>query len=265
MSFLALCREYDLESVGIEQFENFFNEALQSLHILGHCFFETILEYVSLFQDDPQSKRLAEQGELNTYNYFKLVFDLSPQLYTKFRLERFKPKLTEVAAYLQDASNQGKIIESFSQDHFYDFMKWRIAQYIRRRVLGSGALPKPDAHLEEYLRLNPNLVGHIIHRDIRQRTDNQGYHINYEQIRASKLWSYWTEKKILFPYNALLPKGEIGINPKYENLKYRVHRASLDNEGRITLEEELGIKIVDKIIPSKLSVLRPGIESVSTA
>lgn len=255
--FLSVSQAYDLDSIGADQFDAMFNRALVSMPLLGYPYFETLLEYISLYQNDANSEKLAAQGELNTWNYFQVVFDLSPQLYERFKLQKFNPGIQEVADYLNDASQQDRIIRDFNQEHFFYFVKWRLAQYVRRRILGSKSLPRPGAGVDEILETNPSLLGHFIHRDLRKRPELSELHRTYEEGRAVRLWDYWNKKNILTPVNALLPKGETGINPQFENLSYKIHRNSIDREGYLHHEEKLDVKIADNLTPNNLSVLRP--------
>src|SRR5258708_13647811 len=112
------------------------------------------------------------------------------------------------------------MITKFSEEHFYNFMKWRVGQQVRRKILGSKPLAGEGANLLDYMRENPSLTGHIIHRGLRKDPGLREQHSHYEKERAREIWDYWTEKKILTPFNALLPKGEMGINPRYPGLQY---------------------------------------------
>lgn len=225
--FLSLCQEYNLDSISMQEYEKMFSQAINALPLLGYTYFETLSEYIALHQNDEPSQRLAEEGELYTWNYFKTIFNLTPQLYSSFELKKFAPTLEQIAEDIEIRSTQKEGLLNFSKEHFYYYMKWRISQNVRRKILGSKPLPDRDSSFELYHGTNPSLVGHIIHREIRNAQGLSKEHQIYEEARAKKLWNYWNEKDIIVPFNALLPKGEIGINPTFENLSYKVYRAKL--------------------------------------
>ena len=52
------------------------------------------------------------------------------------------------------------------------------------------------------------------------------------------MWNYWNQMNIAIPFNGVIPKGEIGVNPGYANLKYRIYQGKItDNNGLILLNQ----------------------------
>ncbi|OGK64555.1 hypothetical protein A2313_00905 [Candidatus Roizmanbacteria bacterium RIFOXYB2_FULL_41_10] len=255
-SFLKLCVDYNLEAVDEVNFEELFRIAIETMPELGNPYFEVILEYIALYQDDTETEKLAAEGELNTWNYFRMIFDLVPTLYSGFHLQKFKPTLGQLADYLTQASIKGRIFRHFSRDHFFSFMKWRLAQYIRRRMLGNQQVPSATLSLDGLISANPSILGHMLHRQMRNNPNLATQYYLYESTRARRIWEYWNQKHILTPMNALLPKGEVGINPTYPGIKYKIHRCYVDENDMVYPEEKLDITIANKLVLQDKSVLR---------
>lgn len=52
------------------------------------------------------------------------------------------------------------------------------------------------------------------------------------------------------------PQGEVGINPAYTDVEYRVWRAEADSHGRVHPVEEVGLKIAPRLIDTKHTLMR---------
>lgn len=61
---------------------------------------------------------------------------------------------------------------------------------------------------------------------------------------------------IVAPFNGTMPKGEIGINPAYPNLDYRVWRAEQDDTGHLHPAEELSLTIAPRLVDIKYTLMR---------
>ena len=64
---------------------------------------------------------------------------------------------------------------------------------------------------------------------------------------------------IIVPFNGLIPKGEIGVNPAYADLKYKIYtsRANInDGDLFLELEKEVKINIVPKLVDLKFNFMR---------
>ena len=94
----------------------------------------------------------------------------------------------------------------------------------------------------------PSFAGHIIHREIL-------FVREYEQELASILWNYWNNNVLVLVY-AALPKGEMGINPVYKDLKYKIFKLSVDKFGNIFDSYPTTIKIVPQLMNPKLGIMR---------
>lgn len=97
-----------------------------------------------------------------------MIFDLCPILNEKFKLTYFNPPFKNACSYLKEKSKEKCLITDFSEDHFYKFLKWRISQYIRLKILDGNPLPTGKINFEDIIDYNPSFAGHLIHREIHE-------------------------------------------------------------------------------------------------
>lgn len=254
--FLNICVDYQIDKISGDEFFRLFNNSLKELPFLGYLYFEVLVEFISLFQNDEASMLYKEQGELYNGNYKKMIFDLCPQLLENFKLILFKPDIKEVCAYLKQKSKDGKIISNFVESEFIMFFKWRFAQYARYKLMSKQKIGSLS-NFNNLIRHNPSLVGHLIHREMRMFDIIRPYISRYEKIRAKLIWDEWNKQKIVFPYNSIVPKGEVGINPGYNNLDYKMYYATLDQTtGKIILGKPIQARLAFKLSKPNMSVMR---------
>lgn len=250
MPFLQTCSNYDMGKISNKEFKKLFQTTLDLVTSLRTVYFEILLEYVLLFQNDQVACQYKEQRELYNWHHKKMIFELCPFLFKNFKLTYFNPPLDNVLIYLKEKSMQGKIICNFSEEHFLEFIKWRAAQYIRFKILDGNDPAGGNFTFDQMVRQNPSFVGHIIHREIKNVHE-------YEKEMAINLWDYWDKNNILCPIYSPVPKGEIGINPAYTSLKYSIYQAELDPiSKKVNLKKEIKVKIVPTLINPLLGTMR---------
>lgn len=263
--FLIMCQNpSDVAGTDMGVFEAAFQQAFSSFPVLGYPYFETLSEYISLYQNDEHTKRLAERGEHNVWNYHELAFGLRPGFRTKFRLQTFNPTIEEISEAIRGMASDGKGILDFSEEHFREFMKARVAVQVRKLMgmdpqvfehpfLTSGIVS--TTRFEDFLNSYPDLAGHVIHRALRLKNDWLPVLHDYETVRARLFWDYLKENGIMFFTNAIIPKGEVGFHP-YNHPGFQVSRATLHPDGSVHREEHLELRVVDSLLPMGKSVLR---------
>jgi hypothetical protein len=129
-----------------------------------------------------------------------------------------------------------------------DFMQWRLAQTIRYKALG-GHQVDPAGRPGD----NPALAGHIIHRLIGSHPSMQPYLPTYDQSRAEHLWRDWQAHNLAFVENAVLPRGEVGLNPRLSAEQYDCWLLSADpHTGNITDRQPLNVKVRPAIATNML-------------
>ena len=85
------------------------------------------------------------------------------------------------------------------------------------------------------------------------------FYFYFDQYKALQAWNYWNAQDIIFPYNAILPKGEIGINPAYPNLKYKIFTTSISKKNGytyITPEERMPLIIEPRLAELQMLLMR---------
>ena len=64
---------------------------------------------------------------------------------------------------------------------------------------------------------------------------------------------------IAIPFNGVIPKGEIGINPAYTDLKYKVYQGRVTERNGFDFIEpvkELKIELIPRLVDLKFSFMR---------
>lgn len=247
--FLEICSEYEVNRITDDTFFKLFFKALNTVNHLRAVYFEVVSEYVLLFQNDSEAWRYFSLGELYHWNHKKMIFDLCPILNQKFKLTYFNPTVKAIINYFEEKSQKRQLITDFSKEHFYQYLKWRTSQYIRLKILDENPLPKSEISFKAIVNSNPSFAGHLIHREVKEIHQ-------YEKEMATIFWKYWNENKLLCLANSILPKGEMGVNPAYPNIKYQIFEGILDQYNKFTRRQELKVKIVPEIINPALGVLR---------
>lgn len=262
---LKLCDSpASLRDVSVKKFQDLLLSSLKSFGYLGQPLFEAFIEYVALHQDDEESQELLALGELNNLNYYELAFSLRPKLYDKFSLGTFNPSFDELSDGLYTMANKGKGILKFDQDHFNDYMKWRVAHLIRRALCNNGTQVLEEntvatfEDLEVLGTLMPSLVGQVIYRGIKTSTEQDGIRDAYEEISSRKIWEYWDMKGVTFLTNYLLPKGEVGFNPSFFG-NCKVFQGKHLSDGRIVKVSNtpLQLRMNRRIISKAEAAMRP--------
>lgn len=256
IEFLNLCVDYKLNNHSNNYFIDLFENALGNIDTLGYMYFEVLVEYITLFQDDEISLKYKERGEMYNMHYKQMIFDLSPNLYSGFKLVNFKPSVAEIVYYLKTKAKKGLIFNNFLEDHFINFFKWRIGQYVRLKLMDKHKIDY-EATLKNLFSYNPSIIGHMLHRSIRVSEKLKSHTSLYDESRAKAIWSLWNKENVLFPYNCIVPKGEVGINPNFPNLEYSVFEVIIDPKtDEIVFTVELDVKLAFELINKNLSLLR---------
>lgn len=251
---LDISANYNLEKTSTESFLGLFLRCLEEMPFLGYIYFEVLLEYVSLFQNDRKSISYKEKGELNNWNFKKMVFEICPHLFSGFKLVNFRPSFKQVSNYLKRKSLNNEIIPGFIENDFLEFMKWRLAQYIRLKLLGGESLPS-NLDFEKLLKNDSTIVGHLFHKIVREIPGLSQQYFLYEELKAEVIWNMWNKLDIVCPFNSIVPKGEIGINPRYPDLEYEIYLVKRGSR-KIVFEREVKVRLAPKLINPGLTLMR---------
>ncbi len=221
-----------------------FEAAISVMPLLGCVYFETLSEYVQLFQQDEESVAQKARGELATKHLKDLVYTLSPDLCNGFDLEKFQPSIDTVTDALVTMNKERGLFLDFDEGRFRTFMKKRLSQTIWLKLMDKKALPDSVA-----FDVNVALSGHILHRFIGEKILMRPFLWHYDALRAERIWNDWSQHGITVIENTVLPRGEVGINPLTAPQEYEVYVLHQDTESNlVTLGEKLDVRIANVLV-----------------
>lgn len=236
-----------LSSYSNPEFNKLFEKSVRDTIVLKIAYFETILEYCFLFQDDSIAKEKQKEGELSNFNVKNMVFKLNPKLFQEFNLKHFNIPLDEIAKYLTNCSKQNLFITNFSEDHFLNFFKWRFARNVRFHFLKGRFVWNHKMTLQEFVEKNKFLAGHMV-----LRSPNNPH--NFEPLFAQKFWEKMDKVGATLLTYENLPKGEIGLIPS-GRFQYEVYNADLVGE-KVEFVEKLDVTLTKALINPKQTIMR---------
>ncbi|MFD7547537.1 hypothetical protein [Streptomyces sp. NPDC059816] len=240
--------------VAPELFFRQLDETIPRLPILGYLYFEAVAEYLMLHSTSRHTQRLAELGELNNWLYKEMLFASFPAMAGKFDLAKFRPRPEQLATLLH------QVDPTIDADHASTYLVERISYLVAARLLALGEAPdgwhRTRWEFDDLATPLGPLLGHLIHRELRTFGRYPDFYFYFDQYKALQAWNYWNHMDIVAPFNGTMPKGEIGINPAYPNLDYRVWRAEQDDAGRLHPTEQLSLTIAPRLVDIKYTLMR---------
>ena len=250
-----------------EEFFKLFIPAIEHLPILGYLYFEVVSEYLMLFQDCPAAINSRGIGEFYNFTYKDLMFDLFPELLKGKSLSTFSPSLPILIDYIKSHN----LISKFDEKKMAQHLAERIVLLTNTRLLNSDN-PKNVINwlmmkwdFEHLVPLAPGLLGHLIHRELRNFGRYPDFYFYFDQFKALQAWNYWNHMDITIPFNGFIPKGETGINPASTNLKYKIYLAKIikgnkDQYSFAEPEKELSIKLVPRLVDIRFTTMRSNLK-----
>ncbi|MFB7253172.1 hypothetical protein [Streptomyces nojiriensis] len=255
-AFLALAAAVAYQGAAVQPatFLRMLDEAIPRLPILGYVYFEALAEYLMLHSTTRQTRERAELGEFNNWLYKDMLFAAFPHMAGKFDLAKFRPSPDELGSLL------ARIDPGLDAAHARAYLTERISHLVAARLFTPGQVPEAWHHTRwEFDSLSTQLgplLGHLIHRELRTFGRYPDFYFYFDQHKALQAWNYWNHMDIIAPFNGTIPKGEIGINPAYPDLDYRVWRAEQDDNGQLHPTEELALTIAPRLVDIKYTLMR---------
>lgn len=137
--------------------------------ILNGIFFESIKDYILLFQSDADSVRWRSVQSFNMGNQYSIFFELCPTLKSDWDTSRFPILFDPVLRVLQE---RGIISSDADKTLFMQFILDRVFYYLNVACLeGCQTLPEPDdlRSFEDLSSRLPNLSGLIYNQLLKEK------------------------------------------------------------------------------------------------
>ncbi|MFF0216090.1 hypothetical protein [Streptomyces vinaceus] len=212
------------------------SDAVEAMPFLGYLYFEVLSEYLMLHSTTPETKTYAHAGELNNRLYKRLAFAAVDGMSQLFDLARFKPRhdrLVQIIEGVDPALGPGAA----------DYVRRRLSHLLARTALhpsqDAASVTFQGADLSTLQKIAPGLVGQLVFRELRYMPRYRHLYHCFEKSKALEAWDYWNSEGIPTPFNGILPKGEIGINPVYPRSSIRVWTAEQDERGYLHPAKEV--------------------------
>ncbi len=253
LDYLTLCGElyFKGQKVNTDKFLEVFIENINFLPILGYLYFEVITEYILLFQDNNEARRYADAGEFYNPTYKELMYALQPKLKNNFKISSFQPNIDSVINYIE----HNNIFTNFNSNHFKQYISERLIYWTNTKLLSENSHEVNWYKFQwDFINLSHHaspLLGHLIHRELRNFGRYPSFYFYFDQSKALQVWNYWNHMDISIPFNGVIPKGEIGINPALPDLNYKIYHGKYIDDADFKYIEpmkELDIKIEPKLV-----------------
>ena len=233
---------------------------VSNLPILGYIYFEALNKTLMLHQSDEMSKKYYKKGEFYNWHYKNMMLHFYPDFFSKFNLGTFALPLDDVIEYIKN-NNLVDNIEKFKFDLFDNIIQLLNDALSFEGMLDNFDIKDIDKTFVRTASYYYPLIGHIIHRELRNFKRYPDFYFYFDQVKALNIWNYWNKMNILILYNSIIPKGEIGLNPAYlDNLPYEVYEGIdyeiVDDYAYIKIGEKKNIKIAKKLIENKHGLMR---------
>lgn len=234
--------------VPTETFIHLLEKNIPKSEMILNCYFETVLEYFYLHQNDENAFFAKNRGELNNYSVKKMIFDIVPGLYDGFSTRKFKVKPSDLVDYVKRANKRSRFIKKFDSDHFYLYLRWRLSYYIFVIMLGGIDIKKNHNYSSnEIIEKYPNLAGQLKYKIMQSDS-----HLIEAEFSKNFL-SSGSDIKIVLYKN--IPKGELGLRVNKAN-DIRFFEAHINEDHKVILGNQIDINISNKLIEPQNSVMR---------
>lgn len=240
----------------VENFFTLYNKLIKENPILSYLLFEVFCEFIALFQKCKLSDKWKAYGEIYTWHFKESVFSLANDSY--FNLKKFQPTIKDIYDYI----SKQKIVKmkyEKMEKYFFD----RLVFLINARLFNGKVIDdwrKMIFSFDSLMEYFSSLLGHTIHRELRNFGRFPYFYFYFDQLKALEVWNYWNHNGVIVPFNGLFPKGEVGINPAYPEFEYEVYRADIkkrvDDELFLNIKNKTEVKFIPKLVDIKFTTLR---------
>lgn len=247
-----------VEEWDVESYFKLFKDSIKALPIMGYTYFEALSHYIMLYQNDDITELHKSKKELYNWHYKDLLFYLYPEFWGQFELGKFNPDINMIINYIK----KNKIIKEFDSNEFLKNLVEIIVDLVFSNFLYDVKDSKDICISDNRLPkgLIP-LAGHTLHREIKNCRRYSDLSFYFDQLKAFEVWNYWNEKNIVIPFNGVIPKGEMGINPAFvDNIHYKIFECEgfYEKDGFFYLKkgQPLDIHIIPRLVDINYSFMR---------
>jgi len=252
--------------VSTEDFFRCLTENINNLPILGYIFFEALSEYLTLYPKHKNYNEAKQIGEIYNWGYKEFTFRTYKNLLQNFNLGKFKPSIEDLRMGINQLEKDN-VLSIDNIDHLLNYVKERTTFLIVSRLFESDGSNINWYNLGWIFNelsktgLRP-LLGHLIHRELRSFNRYQDFYFYFDQFKALQIWNYWNHMHIVTPFNGVIPKGEIGINPAYPDLNYKIYEGIyIDRTDDLVIGKMLDIQITPRLVNLKNTFMRTRTEN----
>ncbi|MER5625862.1 hypothetical protein [Streptosporangium sp. NPDC002544] len=218
---------------------------------IGYLYFEVLSEYLLLHSTAPQTKAYADAGEMNNRLYKQIAFSAVATMGRLFDLALFNPdhrQLLHLVGQVEPGLAAGA------------------PAYTRRRLpylFTCLALPPGQdatsvtfhgADFDTLTEVAPHLLGQLVFRDMRTSARYPRLYPAVEQAKALEAHVFWNSRHIPAPFNGVLPKGEIGVNPAWP-ASPKVWAVETCDRGLLHPVEQLDVIFVPRLTDLYLTAI----------
>ncbi len=235
--------EKDINTLNREEFKKNWGLIFNNFPSLRFMLFEILTEFILLYQEDIESEKYTKKGELYNLNHKKIVYNLCPEMFKKFRIVSFNIKFDSILEEIK----RSEIMSHFDEPKVFNFFKGRLAYYIKKLCKKKlSSFSSFDSLIEKH----PDLIGQIIYRSYNNKK-------LFERYRTPLIYREIFRKKLFCPIYSIIPKGEIGLNPNIPLNKIKIFEAIYDKRSdKIIPKKKLDITFSNRLVEDNLCTIR---------
>ncbi len=220
--------------------------AIEHFPFLGYLYFEVLSEYLLLYSTSAATRAYAAVGEMNNRLNKQLAFAAVTTMGRLFDLALFNPDHTQLTQLIGT-------IEPGLAAGASDYTRRRLPHLFAVAALGDDAdtsavsFSEAAADFDLLTATAPHLAGQLVFREMRTLPRYPALFPVFEQAKATSVYDYWNHQEIAAPFNAVLPKGEIGFNLAFPRAACAVWQAEACERGLLHPTEQLDLLPVPRL------------------
>ena len=256
-----LIKKYLGGEIADSDFIDKLSESIPSTLFMGYLLFESFVLFITHNSCDERSLSCLKDGEIPNEAYKKFCFSLKNSLHENFSLSYFNPKTKEISKTYTKLIGQ-KII-AFDYQKMIQGVSKLFCKLVQMHAIPENKLwDNSDIYNLKYHDLQQKyskVFGHTIHRELRNFERYEDFYFYFDQIKALQTWNLWNKTGVAIPYNSIIKKGEVGLNPALPDIKLNSYTTRLKTEGQTTyakIENKINLKLKPRLNSFKNNFMR---------